>query len=194
MTRDEREAEMNSMSPATARPPATIRHRANPLLLLPGLLLIIVGIVVMVAGFAWAALGVLGIDSPQPEDLGRGPNAGGFVEPLMSGFAVFTIGCTVMTIGRYLWRGARRRGWRDRLGRFLIILGYLDICAAFVVLTQFIIAAATDFDGNDAGTNVIVRGLLICLAILVPGALLTGSGFRLAKEQPLMTAEVKATF
>jgi hypothetical protein len=90
------------------------RHRANPLMLLPGLLLITVGVLVMVGGLAWAAQTFVGASAPQLSDLGSGPDAAGDLEPLVDGFATFVIGCTVMTIGRYLWRGARRRGWRDR--------------------------------------------------------------------------------
>jgi hypothetical protein len=181
---------MNYMPSTPTQRPVTIRHRANPLFLVPGLLLVVIGLVVMVAGFGYMVLAVTGVQAPQLEDLGRPPDGAEIARPLMDGFAVFAIGCTVMTIGRYLWRGSRRRGWRDRLGRFLIIVGYLDICAAFVVLTRFVIEAATDFDGTD----VIVRGLLTCLAILVPGAALTSAGFRLAKEEALMTAEANASF
>ena len=185
---------MNPMTSTPTQRPVTTRHRANPLFLAPGLLLILIGVVVMVGGFAYMALAVTGVQAPQPEDLGRPPDGAKIGRPLMDGFAVFAIGCTVMTIGRYLWRGARRRDWRDRLGRLLIILGYLDICVAFAVLTRFVIEAATQFDGTDLGTDMIIRGLLTCLAILVPGAVLTAAGFRLAKEEPLMTAEAGASF
>lgn len=165
------------------------RHRANPLMLVPGLLLIIIGALVMVGGLAWAAQPFVGARAPQLSDLGSGPDAAGELKPLADGFAVFVIGCTVMTVGRYLWRGARRRGWRDRLGRLLIILGYLDIGVALVILTRFILEAMGDGSG---GTGIIVRGLITVLAISVPGALLALPGFRLAKEVPLMEAEVKA--
>lgn len=185
---------MNPMTSAPTQQPLTIRHRANPLFLAPGLLLIVIGVVVMVGGLAYMALAVTGMQAPQPEDLGRPPDGAELGRPLMDGFAISAIGCTVMTIGRYLWRGARRRGWRDRLGRLLIILGYLTICMALVVLTRFVIEAATALDGTDIGMDVIVRGLLTCLAIGIPGAALTGSGFRLAKEEPLMTAEAGASF
>jgi hypothetical protein len=184
---------MNPMTSTPTRRPVTIRHRANPLFLAPGLLLIVIGVVVMVGGLAYMALAVTGIQAPQPEDLGRPPDGAELGRPLMDGLAVSAIGCTVMTIGRYLWRGARRRGWRDRLGRLLIILGYLTICLALVVLTRFVIEAATD-NGTDIGTDLIIRGLLTCLAIGIPGAALTGTGFRLAKEEPLMTAEAGASF
>ena len=34
-------------------------------------------------------------------------------------------GIMILTIGCYVWRAARRRGWKDRLGRVLISVGYL---------------------------------------------------------------------
>ena len=37
------------------------RHRANPLMLLPGLLLVIVGVLVMLVGAAWAVQTMLGL-------------------------------------------------------------------------------------------------------------------------------------
>src|SRR5262245_7063795 len=183
--------EMNSLAYTPTHPRVAIRHRANPLFVLPGLLLIIIGIIVMVGGFGWAVLAITGIEPPQPEDLGRPPDAAGTFGPVMDGFAVCIIGCTVMTVGRYVLRGARRRGWRDRLGRFLIIMGYLDIGLSFVVLTRFIGAA---MGAEGTGADDAFRGLLICLAIAVPGVVLTGSGFRLAKEEPLMIAEANASF
>ena len=94
----------------------TTRHRANPLMLLSGLLLIIVGLVVMLGGVAWALAAFGGLDPPQLSDLGSGPEAyRDDFQPMLDGFAAFAIGTSVLTIGRYLWRGARRRGWRDRL-------------------------------------------------------------------------------
>jgi hypothetical protein len=165
------------------------RHRANPLMLLPGLLLIVIGTLAMIGGLAWAALAVVGVEAPQPGDLGSGPDSAGELKPLVDGFAVFVIGCTVMTVGRYLWRGARRRGWRDRLGRLLIIAGYLDIGAALVVLTRFILEALGD---TSDGTGTIVHGLITVLVIAVPGVLLALPGLRLAREEPLMNADVRA--
>jgi hypothetical protein len=34
-------------------------------------------------------------------------------------------GIMILTIGCYVWRAARRRGWKDRLGRVIISVGYL---------------------------------------------------------------------
>jgi hypothetical protein len=166
------------------------RHRANPLMLLPGVLLVIVGVVVAVIGFAYAALSILGMKAPEFSDLGAPPDARGDMQPLLDGFAVVIVGLVAMTIGRYLWRGARKRGWRDRLGRLLIIVGYLIIGVAFVALTRFVLDAM----GHSDGTGIVFRGLITCLAIAVPGVVLASIGFRLAREVPLLEAEAKAEF
>jgi hypothetical protein len=165
------------------------RHRANPLMLLPGLLLVVVGVLVMIGGIAFAALTLLGVDAPSVADLGSPSDAAEQLGPFIDGFAVVVIGCTVLTVGRYLWRGARTRGWRDRVGRLLIIVGYLFVGAALVVLTRFIREAMAD--GAD-GTDIIVRGLITCLLIALPGVALAMPGLRMAKEEALMSAGVKA--
>ena len=168
------------------------RHRVNPLMLLPGILLVILGVVVMLGGLAWAALTVLDLAGRTPElsDLGAAPDAQGDIGPVLDGFAVFAVGTTVMTIGRYLWRGARRRGWRDRLGRLLLVIACLTVGIGMVVLTRFILAAMGEFDGSAT----ILRGLLTFALISIPGSLLGVVGLRLANEEVLMSASAKAKF
>lgn len=89
----------------------------------PHVLFIAAGIVVFVAGIGLAAHGVadlVGVFRSVPSPLqGSGPLA------IADGTALVSWGCIVLTEGRYLWRAARRRGWRDRLGRVLTIVGYL---------------------------------------------------------------------
>jgi hypothetical protein len=184
-----------STSPQYASGPTTpVRHRPNVLFLLSGLLLIIVGVGMMVFGFLFAVLAVLAVSNvgPQLSDLGAGPDARSDLEPMMNGFVVAVVGCTVLTVGRYLWRGARRRGWRDRVGRSLIIAGYLVITAALYVLTRFVLEALAADDPGESG-QIVFSGLLVCAAIMLPGVLLALPGFRLAKEKPLMKVEVKAS-
>lgn len=167
----------------------TTRHRANPLMLLPGLLLIIVGVVLMLGGLAWAAQPFFSDNAPELADLGAGPDPRD-LQPLFDGFATCAIGTTIMTVGRYLWRGARRRGWRDRLGRLLLIVAYLIIGADLVMLTRFILAAAGEADGRET----MFRGLVTFALIAIPASLLAITGLRLANEKVLMTAEANATF
>jgi hypothetical protein len=162
-------------------------------MLIIGLLLIIVGVVVMLGGFAWAVLGVVDVSAPQLSDLGVRPDARADMEPLLDGFAAFAVGTSVMTVGRYLWRGARRRGWRDRLGRLFLIIMCLGLGAGMVVLTRFVLAALDDFPGS-LGTGTVVRGMVMFALIVIPAALLGMVGLRLANEKVLMTAEAKAGF
>jgi hypothetical protein len=159
--------------------------RANPLMALVGIVLIVVGTVVMLGGLAWAFLSIVGVGVPELSEVRAGPDAAEDFGPFLDGFAVIVIGFTVMTIGRYLWRGRRRRGWRDRSGRLLIIVGYVAVAAAMVVLTRFIVSAMGDSDGR----NIVIRGLLVALAIALPGVLLATVGFRMAGEVALMKAE-----
>lgn len=175
----------------TPPPPAPARPAPNVLFLLVGLILIIAGVAVMVYGVL-AAVSAIPTDGPNMNDLGIGPQARRDMEPFVNGFAAVIVGCTVMTIGRYIWRGARRRGWRDRLGRLLVIVGYLIVGTALITLTQAIIAAFST-GGADASQQAVIRGLITCVAIAIPGVVIASIGFRLAKEKPLMTAEVKAS-
>jgi hypothetical protein len=154
-----------------------------------GLVLIIVGTVVMLGGVAWAFLSIVGVSMPELTEARSGPDPVDDFGPFLDGFAVIVIGFTVLTIGRYLWRGRQLRGWRDRLGRLLIIVGYVVIAVAMVVLTRFILAAMGDSDGRD----IVFQGLLVCLAIAVPGVVLALVGLRLAKEVALMKAQARAT-
>jgi hypothetical protein len=164
------------------------QYRTNPLMAFPGMLFIVAGTAVMLAGVAMAFLTIVGADLPQLDDVRTGAaEAAGHFGPMFDGFAAIVIGFTGLTIGRYLWRGARRRGWRDRLGRFLIIVGYIAVAVAFVVLTRYIIDAM----GDPEGRTIVVRGLLVFLAIALPAVLLMLPGFRLAREVALMKAEAK---
>ncbi|WP_433467395.1 hypothetical protein [Spirillospora sp. CA-128828] len=174
---------MNQPHRPAARPASV---RPNVLFLLAGLILILAGLAAMLGGLLYGAQAILGADL-RPGDLG---DAGDDLEPLVNGFTVVIVGCTVMTIGRYLWRGARRRGARDRLGRLLIILGYLVICAAMVIMMRFILSALDTGDLGE-GEKILFRGLIVCAVVAVPGLLLALPGLRMAREQALMQGEVE---
>lgn len=167
------------------------RHRANPLMLLAGLLLVPAGAVIMVGGLAWAVLPFLSPQVPQLSDLGVPPDPRGDFQPLFDGFAAVAIGTTVLTVGRYLWRGARRRGWRDRLGRGFLVVTSVTIGADLVLLTRFALAAM-DEPGGDGKT--LLRGMVIFALIAVPASLLGMAGLRLAREEILMEADATAGF
>jgi hypothetical protein len=164
-------------------------QRTNPLMAFFGLVFIIVGTVVMLGGVAWAFLSIVGVEMPDIAEARTGPNAAEDFGPFLDGFAVIVIGFTVLTIGRYLWRGRKLRGWRDRLGRLFIIVGYVVVGVAMVVLTRFILDAMGDPDGR----TIVIQGLVVCLIIAVPGVVLALLGLRLAREVALGKAEARVT-
>jgi hypothetical protein len=96
------------------------RLSPNPLLSAAGLVGILGGIGLVVLGIVAMVEALL--------DPGAPPAEGG--EEFADGGSQFFWGMVVMTIGRYLWRGARRRGVKDRVGRLLIIGGYVLIGVA----------------------------------------------------------------
>lgn len=166
-------------------------HRPNVVLWLLGAVLIIIGVVLTLLGLIWA-FQAMPDAGPQLSDLDAGPDARRDLAPMADGFSVVVAGCTVLTVGRYLWRGARRRGWRDRLGRLMLIIGYVLVATALIVLTRFALAALGNGD-PDESTRIILTGLIACAAIATPGVLLAMPGMRLANEQPLMNAEASAS-
>lgn len=89
--------------------------RANPLFY-------VVGFVVILIGFGMALFGVAGVFT-----IGQR-----YDSPLHDGRAELVLlatlmlwGFLVVTIGRIIWRGARRRGVKDRVGRLLMIIGWI---------------------------------------------------------------------
>ncbi|MFC4910131.1 hypothetical protein [Actinomadura gamaensis] len=172
------------------REAAPAGHRPNPLLLISGLVLILAGTGIMLIGLL-TALRTFTQAGLHQGDLGSGPHARHDLEPLVDGFTALVIGCTIMTAGRYLWRGARRRGWRDRLGRLMVIFGYADVAVALYVLSRFILRAL-DQGGQETSGQTVIHGLIACALVALPGVVLALPGLRMAKEDPLMKASVKA--
>jgi hypothetical protein len=93
----------------------------------PNVLFHLIGFVVIAAGIGMAVFAVAGLftigqryDSPLRGD--------GRAELVILATLVFW-GFIVITMGRVIWRGARRRGARDRFGRFLMIaaLGFVTL-------------------------------------------------------------------
>jgi hypothetical protein len=163
---------------------APTRPRPNVLFWLFGLILILVGVATTVVGLIYAVAGM-------PNDIGDLQGARRDMEPLVNGGAAAMAGLTVMTIGRYWWRGARRRGWRDRLGRLLITIGYLIIGTALVVLTRFVLEAFGS-SGDSSGT--ILTGLVVTTVLAIVGTTFVIPGLRMTKEQVLMTASASGSF
>jgi len=157
------------------------RHRPNVLFNLVGMLLIVAGIGVSVFGIlmifaVMADFDPLGGDGPPVETA--------------VGAALTFWGIIVLTIGRYIWRGARTRGARDRFGRFLIIVAYLLLGVA---LDQGVRSAVGLWSASgDEASEVVLRTVLIFAVFGIPASIIGTIGVRLANEKILATASANA--
>ncbi|WP_254791124.1 hypothetical protein [Blastococcus tunisiensis] len=115
---------------------------------------------------------------------GEGPQA------LADGASRVTWGAVVFTIGCYIWRAARRRGGRDRLGRALIIAGYVLLGVGLDRTLHSVVGIWAV--PTDEGTDVLVEAMLNFLGWGVPAAFLVWLGVDLADEEVIMTASFEA--
>jgi hypothetical protein len=150
----------------------------------------VTGLVVIVAGIGLAVFGAVGVVTAIQRDghplLNDGPRA------ITSAFGQVCWGLFVFTIGRYLWRGARSRGWKDRVGRLLIITGLVVV--GFAV--QTLLAGISDLmRPNSADDSQALLALMIRFALIgIPGSLIAMVGVKMAREEVLITASANASF
>ncbi|MGX9887316.1 hypothetical protein [Streptomyces sp. NPDC002276] len=171
---------------------APVRNPPNVLFSFAGAVVFVAGLGLMVFGLVEVVRGFADTDAIHQLNGGSGPDyRQDQLKPIINGMSALFVGGTVLTVGRYLWRGARRRGWRDRLGRLLIIIGYLVIGVALYVGTRFMVAMAGANSGDEA-QQISTNYLIAVGAIGFPGALLVFLGLRLAREVPLMGVSVTA--
>lgn len=124
------------------------------------------------------------------------PNQFAGSAPEASADATSTVvwGTVIVTVGAYLWRAGRRRGFHDRAGRVLIIVGYVLIGIALNESAHLMagIWTVTTEAENQALTASITATFL---GWGVPGAALVfvGCSPRLADEEILMKANVSTS-
>jgi hypothetical protein len=147
----------------------------------PNVLFVVAGIVVFVAGVGLAALGVVGLVEVSDPFHGNGPDR------VADGSALVAWGCIVLTDGRYLWRAARRRGWRDRLGRVLIIVGYAILGLGIDVALHIAVGIWAAADPNE-GRRVAVEFALTFTAFGLVAVAFVMPGIKLASEKILLRA------
>lgn len=107
--------------------------------------------------------------------------------------SLVTWGAAVLVNGVYVWRGARWRGLRDRLGRLLIIVGYGILGVALNKCIHSAVKLWTT-TSEQASNDVLTRTMLTFLVWGAPAALLVWLGTKLALEKVLMTVEVNAHY
>ncbi len=156
------------------------QHRPNILFNLAGLVLIVAGIGLTIYGLV-AAVGVVRSFNAF--------NADGTPVRVADDMALAFWGIIVFTIGRYLWRGARKRGAADRFGRLLLIVAYVMLGIGL----DGAIHAATGIwtQSSDSGNEAMIRTLVTMAVWGLPASLLAWFGTKLANEKILATAEVK---
>jgi hypothetical protein len=159
-------------------------HRPNVLFSVAGIVLIVAGLCLTVYGLVDAVQVMSGFDPLR----GDGPPV-----RIADGMGLAFWGIIVFTIGRYLWRGARRRGARDRFGRILIIVGYV-LLGVGLDLGVHEAVGLWDSEIGDGAQAVVVRTAVLVAIWAIPGAILAAIGFRMASERALTTAEVNAGF
>jgi len=157
-----------------------VRHRPNVLLNLAGVVLMVAGVGLTIYGVATAFRLIAGV-GPSTERLPVG---------IVDGMTLGFWGLLVLTFGRYLWRGARTRGARDRFGRVLIIAGYALIGVALDRGMHSAVELWSSGPNEGAIQSVMTRTLVIACVFGFPGAGLAAIGFKLANEKALAEAEV----
>ncbi len=155
------------------------RQRANPFFWLIGSLAVLAGTGMLVGG-AIAVADAENTGAAGPQDT---------ADPA----SLVTWGVVVLVNGVYVWRGARRRGWHDRLGRLLIIVGYALLGIALsrtLHISEELWGSTTSGSSND----VLDRTMLAFLGWGVPAALLVRLGTWIAPEKILLTAQAQANY
>jgi hypothetical protein len=149
-----------------------------------GLLLIVGGLGLTIYGFAWAVQIITGFDAFR----GDGPPV-----KVADGMAVAFWGVIVFTIGRYFWRGARKRGIRDRFGRLLIIVAYVLLGFGLDTGVHNAVGLWSSRSG-DSAQSLLVHTLVTFLLWGVAASIVGTIGIKLANEKILAKASMKAEF
>lgn len=156
------------------------QRRPNVIFWFVGSITALVGMFMLVAG----GLAVTDVEDPFN---GTGP------EDTANAASLFTWGAVVLVNGVYIWRGARRRGLHDRLGRLLIIVGYalLGIAMSRSIHISTELWATTT---QDTSNDVLNRSMVAFLGWGVPAAALVWLGAKIAPEKILLTAQASTNY
>jgi Ca2+/Na+ antiporter len=158
----------------------------------PNVVFYLLGFVVAAAGIGLIVLGATGIattvqryESPLR---GSGPSA------LADGAAAVFWGFFVITMGRILWRGARRRGAKDRFGRLLMIIAMVIMGYAL----QSLLAGAPELwrsTTEDQARSSLIAAYLPYVLLGIPAVVVGTIGGKLANEKDeLISVSATANF
>jgi hypothetical protein len=161
-----------------------VRHRPNVLFNLIGVLLIVGGIGLTIYGLAYAVQIIRGFDPFR----GDGPPV-----KVADAMALAFWGIIVFTIGRYFWRGARKRGLRDRFGRLLIIVAYVLVGIGLDTGVHNGVGLWSSRSA-DSGQSVLIHTVVTFLLWGIAASIVGTIGIKLANEKILAKASMKAEF
>jgi Ca2+/Na+ antiporter len=152
----------------------------------------VIGFVVIVAGIGLIVVGVtdvVTITQRYSNPLrGNGPAA------IAGGAATVFWGMFVLTMGRVVWRGARKRGAKDRFGRVLMIVAMAIMGFAVQMLVLgFSELMHTTTEGQARTTLILAYVPYLLLGI--PAAIIGSIGGKMANEtEELISVSAKAEF
>jgi hypothetical protein len=150
----------------------------------PNVLAWAVGIIIIAAGVLVAARGVMDvIDVSGPKSF-REPGATALADAVSG----VIWGVMILTIGCYVWRAARRRGWKDRSGRVLISVGYLVLAFGMSEAVHSAVglwASKTEAEAQ----SVMLESALLFVGFGFVAALLIRIGTKMSDEIVITTAE-----
>lgn len=151
----------------------------------PNVLAWALGAIVIAAGIFIGVLGVLDVVDVMGRDNAfsrRNSRALADAESLVIwGVVIFTIGC-------YIFRAARRRGWKDRSGRILISIGYLVIAFGMSKATHAAVKM-WHVSSEKGMQRVALEAGQYFLGFGFIGALLVWIGVKMADEIIILRAE-----
>jgi len=144
----------------------------------------LLGGLVVCAGLLVVAIGVR--DAAERASVSD-PFHGEAAQRLADAVSWVTWGVMIFTIGCYVWRAARQHGTRDRLGRLLIVCGYLLLGVA---LDKTVHAAVAIWSVSGDDSSVLLDVMKHFLGWGVPAAFLVWLGAKLANEKVITTASM----
>jgi hypothetical protein len=156
----------------------------------PNVLAWALGAIVIAAGIFIGVLGVLDvIDVLGRENVFSRRNSRALADAesmVIWGVMIFTIGC-------YIWRGARKRGWIDRSGRILISIGYLVIGFGMSKATHAAVKI-WHVSSEKGMQRVALEAGQYFLGFGFIGALLVWIGVKMANESIILRVEGHSKF
>lgn len=157
----------------------------NALFYLIGFVVIMVGIGLVVIGVTDMMTTVQRYESPLRGD---GPAA------FTSAAALVSWGAFVITMGRIMWRGARRRGVKDRVGRLLCLISLALVGLAIQALLAGVPEFLRSTTAGEARSN-LIQAHIPYVALMIPAMIIGLVGSKMAKEtKPLITVSTGVNF